>query len=86
MVQKNKKKYTRKKKKDDWKKELGSDPFREGNCVFTGELYECEVPTDGLNRWSAGETIQTAMPKVSADDREFLISGISPKGWSSTFG
>ena len=57
-----------------------------GNCVFTGELYECEVPTEGLKRWSAGETIQTAMPKVSADDREFLISGISPKGWSSTFG
>jgi len=29
-VYKNKKKYTRKKKKDDWKKELGSDSFREG--------------------------------------------------------
>jgi hypothetical protein len=30
VVQKNKKKYNRKKKKDDWKKELGSDSFREG--------------------------------------------------------
>jgi hypothetical protein len=30
IVQKNKKKYTRKKKKDDWTKELGSDSFREG--------------------------------------------------------
>ena len=31
-VEKSKKKYTRKKKKDDWKKELGSEPFREGRA------------------------------------------------------
>jgi len=57
-----------------------------GNCVFTGEEYQCEVPKAGLQRWLAGEPIQTAMPKVSPDIREFLISGISPKGWSKTFG
>ena len=57
-----------------------------GNCVFTGEEYQCSVPLTGLKKWQGGEPIQTAMPNVSADDREFLISGISPAGWKGTFG
>lgn len=57
-----------------------------GTCVFTGEEYSFEAPTEGLERWLAGELIQRAMPEVSLDDREFLISGISPKGWKQTFG
>ena len=57
-----------------------------GNCVFTGEEYQCQVPAKGLERWLAGEHIQNAMPSVSADDREFLMSGISPKGWTQAFG
>jgi hypothetical protein len=57
-----------------------------GNCVFTGQSYECTVPTSGLQRWQAGARIQEAMPTVSAGDREFLISGISPAGWTATFG
>ena len=57
-----------------------------GNCVFTGEEYQCEVPLDGLKKWQKGEAIHVAMPTVSADDREFLISGISPAGWTATFG
>lgn len=57
-----------------------------GNCVFTGEEYQCSVPLDGLKKWQDGTAIQQAMPNVSADDREFLISGISPAGWKSTFG
>lgn len=57
-----------------------------GNCLFTGEEYSCIVPTIGLQRWLDGEHIQNAMPSVSADDREFLKSGISPTGWAKTFG
>lgn len=57
-----------------------------GNCVFTGSEYQCEVPFEGLKKWQEGEAIQAAMPLVPADDREFLISGISPAGWKSTFG
>jgi len=58
-----------------------------GKCVFTGEEYSCHVPTDGLLKWlNEGVHIQTAMPSVSPDDREFLISGISPAGWKKTFG
>jgi hypothetical protein len=54
--------------------------------MFTGEPHEIVVPTDGLNKWLHGERIQDAMPEVHPDTREFLISGISPKGWEQTFG
>lgn len=57
-----------------------------GPCKFTGEEYSCLVPIDGMVRFLNGEHVQTAMPAVSADDREFLISGISPAGWKATFG
>ena len=57
-----------------------------GNCVFTGEEYSCTVPLKGLEQYRNGERIHIALPGVSADDREFIISGISPKGWKKTFG
>lgn len=57
-----------------------------GKCVFTGEEHSVDVPTDGFKRWQAGELAQNTFPKIPADDREFLISGISPKGWKQTFG
>ena len=57
-----------------------------GKCVFTREEYQCEVPAAGLQRWLAGEPIQTALSGVSLDIREFLISGILPNGWSKSFG
>jgi len=57
-----------------------------GNCVFTGEPYECTVSTIGLEMWHSGTPIAWALPNSSRDDREFLISGISPAGWKKVFG
>ena len=57
-----------------------------GPCKFTGEEYSCLVPIDGLKKFLMGELVQDALPSISADDREFLISGISPAGWKATFG
>lgn len=80
---------TRKKMKNKelYAEDLGDGTTRVfGPCVFTGEEYQCVVPTVGLQRFLEGVPAQTALPSVSADDREFLISGISPKGWKATFG
>lgn len=52
-----------------------------GRCVFTGTPYSVTVPKRGYMLWKGGMLIQDAMPDVSDDDREFLISGISPRGW-----
>jgi hypothetical protein len=41
--------------------------------VFTTE--------EQYERWKDGELIQVAMPDLRSEDREFLISGMSPDGW-----
>jgi hypothetical protein len=52
-----------------------------GKCMFTGTEHSVVVKTVELRSWLAGISIQNAMPKTSADDREFLLSGITPSGW-----
>ncbi len=56
-----------------------------GNCVITGKEYSVSVPKAGLYAYRQGALIQDAFPGVCADDREFLMSGISPEGWKQAF-
>lgn len=55
---------------------------------FTGKVRtrEIEVSERQLKRWQDGELIQNAMPELSADDREFLMTGITPEEWGEVFG
>lgn len=58
-----------------------------GNCVFTGKLYtvyltEQEFLNHLARQNGGGLMAQEAFPNLSAADREFLISGISPEGWA----
>lgn len=57
-----------------------------GDCVFGGGPYSVEVNAEAYAMWKSGTLAQDAFPNLSADDREFLISGISPKGWADKFG
>jgi hypothetical protein len=52
-----------------------------GYCTMNGSFFSVTVPTSGLDAWLKGELIQHAMPLVAREDREFLISGVSPSGW-----
>ena len=45
-------------------------------CPICGVTYEVAVPAEGYMAWQSGELIQNAMPELSADERECLISGI----------
>jgi hypothetical protein len=59
-------------------------------CVFTGEQFTTEyypttAITAGFRAREDGALIQDAFPFMSVDDREFVQSGISPKGWDRTF-
>lgn len=40
--------------------------------------YSVTAPMAGLIRWTAGELIQDALPDLTLDQREFLISGLDP--------
>lgn len=56
-----------------------------GPCAVTGEEYATSYPERGVKLWIGGMHIQDAMPEISADDREFLLTGISPAGWDKLF-
>jgi hypothetical protein len=38
-----------------------------------------------LDAWVDGELVQNAMPQLSAEEREFLMTGITPAEWNSVF-
>lgn len=42
---------------------------------------EIAVRSEDLDKWINGMLIQDAMPYLSADDREFLMTGITPEEW-----
>jgi hypothetical protein len=47
---------------------------------------EIDILPEDLKRWEAGGVlIQSVFPHLSADDREFLMSGITPEEWEEHF-
>jgi len=57
-----------------------------GPCSITGKSYTVAVSGKCLYNLRQGMHIQDAMPALSAGDREFLLTGISPEGWDQMFG
>ena len=55
---------------------------------FTGETHtlDIDVTQSQIDAWYGGELIQNAMPNLSADEREFIKSGIPSHEWDSMFG
>ena len=55
---------------------------------FTGKTNTRDIPVAQaqLDAWMGGELIQRAMPNLSADDREFIMTGITPESWKAAFG
>lgn len=56
-----------------------------GVCKITREPYSVEVKADELYAYRQGAYAQDAFRSLDAGQREFLISGISPKGWDKLF-
>lgn len=54
---------------------------------FSGDVNEMEinVTDEQLSDWKAGTLIQHAMPNLTADEREFIMTGITPAEWDDTF-
>jgi hypothetical protein len=54
---------------------------------LSGEVNtrDIDVTEVALAAWQAGIVIQRAMPELSADDREFIMTGITPEEWARTF-
>ena len=49
----------------------------------TSRTIDLPITKEQLDRWKNGELIQVAMPNLTAEQREFIITGTSPKEWES---
>ena len=56
--------------------------------IFSGEWNTMDIPVtqSQIDDWANGALIKDAMPNVSVDDREFLMTGVTPEEWTDTFG
>ena len=46
---------------------------------------EIDVTPEQLAAWQAGTLIQRAMPHLTADEREFIMTGITASEWDELF-
>jgi hypothetical protein len=55
---------------------------------LTGNTSVMDLPItrEQLAAWVDGELIQNAMPQLDADQREFVMTGITPDEWAEAFG
>ena len=55
---------------------------------FTGQEHTLDLPIteEQLEKWQGGVLIQNAMPHLTADEREFLMTGITAEEWNHAFG
>jgi transcriptional regulator with XRE-family HTH domain len=56
--------------------------------MFTNKVHkmDIDVTQEQLSSWENGTLIQDAMPNLSADEREFIKTGVTPSEWAEFFG
>jgi hypothetical protein len=55
--------------------------------LITGKIRSRDLPVTEaqLTAWRKGTLIQDAMPQLSADEREFIKTGITADEWDEAF-
>ena len=56
--------------------------------MFTGNTHKMklDITPDQLKDWESGTLIQNAMPNLDPDEREFIMTGVTPEEWEKEFG
>jgi len=52
----------------------------------TNNTLVLDMTIEQYDDWQNGVLIQNAMPQLSRDEREFLMTGITPEEWHATYG
>ena len=54
---------------------------------FSGNtnVMEIDVTQEQIALWESGTLIQNAMPHLTPDEREFIMTGITPDEWNNAF-
>lgn len=61
----------------------------EATSILTGKTRIIFIPNltaIAIERWQKGERIQSAMPDVTPEWREFVMNGITPAEWNDLCG
>ena len=55
--------------------------------ILTGSTSEMEIDVTEkqITLWMEGALIQDVMPNLSPDEREFIMTGITPAEWDEAF-
>lgn len=55
--------------------------------IISGQVNTMNIDCteEQLNRHKMGELVQDVFPNLSVEEREFLISGVTPEEWNATF-
>jgi len=56
--------------------------------MFSGVTRTIDLPItqEQLDAWTDGTLIQKAMPELTADEREFVMTGVTAEEWAVEFG
>ena len=56
--------------------------------LISGNINSMSLPIteEQYNAWEQATLVQVAMPHLSPDEREFVMTGITPTEWAETFG
>jgi hypothetical protein len=55
-----------------------------GQCEVTGKNFEIHVPVEGFFVYLQGfKNIAEALTSISKEEREFILTGVSPEGQKS---
>ena len=52
----------------------------------TNNTLVLDMTIEQYDDWQNGVLIQNAMPQLSRDEREVLMTGITPEEWHATYG
>jgi len=55
-------------------------------CEVTGKKYEVTITLGQENKWQNGAYLQNICSELDSNQREFLISGMTPWEWDKIFG
>lgn len=59
----------------------------ERKSILTGVVRTRDIPVtmEQMLAWEQGQLIQAAMPNISPEDREFIMTGVVSEEWDEAF-
>ena len=56
--------------------------------LISGNINTMSLPIteEQYTAWEQGTLVQNAMPHLTPDEREFVMTGITPEEWADNFG